>query len=71
MSDLFTKTLLESKTIVSALVTLGASALALAGYTFTPEDQAVVIGLVAAVVTGVGSVASIYGRIKATKVITR
>lgn len=71
MSDLFTKSPFESKTVVAATVTLVASALGIAGYTFTPEDQAVIIGLGTAIVTGIGAAVSIYGRIKATKFISR
>ena len=71
MSGIFTKGPLESKTIIAAIVTLVASILALLGYTFTPEDQAVVVGLVTSLVTAVGAVAAIVGRIKATKQITR
>lgn len=67
MSNIFTKSVFESKTIIAAFVTLLASILSLLGYTFTPEDQAVIVGFVAALVTTAGSIAAIVGRIKATK----
>lgn len=71
MSGIFTKTAFESKTIIAAIVTLVASILALLGYTFTPEDQAVIVGIVTSLVTFAGAIAAIIGRIRATKAITR
>lgn len=71
MSNIFTKAPYESKTIIAAVVTLLASLLAILGYTFTPEDQAVIVGVVTSLVTAMGAVAAIIGRVKATKAITR
>ena len=71
MSDIFTKGPFESKTIIAAIVTLAASILALLGYTFTPEDQAVIVGIGTSLVTALGAALAIYGRVKATKQITR
>lgn len=71
MSGLFTKTASESKTIISALVVLVASILGLLGFSLTPEDQAVLVGIITSLITAAGAIAAIIGRVKATKQITR
>lgn len=71
MSNIFTKAPHESKTIIAAVVTLLASILGLMGFTLTPEDQAVIVGIITSLITAAGAIAAIIGRVKATKQITR
>ena len=71
MSNIFTKSAIESKTIVAAFVTVLASVLSLLGYSIGTEDQAMIVGIVTSLVTAVGGALAIYGRVKATKAITR
>lgn len=61
------KTLLESKTVWAAIVTLAASGLGLWGYSVTPEDQSAIPELVAGIGGILGGFGAIFGRIAASK----
>ena len=61
------KGLLSSKTVWGAIVAIFAAAANAAGYVVADADTAAVISNIMAVVTAVGGLYAIYGRIKATK----
>lgn len=62
-----TKTFLKSRGVVGGLGALAAGLAGLAGYTVTETDAANAYQLVTAIVSSVGGLLAIYGRVKATK----
>lgn len=60
----------ESKTVWGGLIAFIASAGALAGYSVSADDMDTLSTIVPSIAGIVGSVIAIYGRIKASKVIT-
>ena len=62
-----TKSILMSKTVWGALLSVAGALAGLAGYTFGPEEQEMLVLAVTTIATAIGSVLSVYGRVKATK----
>lgn len=62
-----TKPIWQSKTVWGAGVAILASLAGLFGYTFSPDDQGVLIELITTVVTAGGGLLAVYGRVVATK----
>lgn len=65
------KGLLQSKTVWAGIVTAGTGLAALAGYTFSVEDQAKLSELLFGLVTVASGLYGIYGRVVATKAIAK
>ena len=61
------KSLLASKTFWGGLAAVVAGVLGLFGYTFAGEDQEAVVLIGTSVAAAIGGLASIYGRIAASK----
>ncbi|MCK9460659.1 MAG: hypothetical protein M0R80_13555 [Proteobacteria bacterium] len=59
----------ESKGVLSSLVIIAASVAGMAGYVIDEKAQAEIVEFVFMAVTAIGGAISLYGRIKATKVI--
>jgi hypothetical protein len=66
-----TKPIWMSKTVWGAGVAILASIAGLFGYTFSPADQSVLVELVTTVLTAGGGLLAVYGRVVATKPISR
>lgn len=64
-----TKTLLQSKTVWGAILSVVGALAGLFGYSFGPEDQEAVIMIGTTLATAIGSLLAVYGRVKATKAI--
>ncbi len=61
------KSALASKGVWGGIVAVIAGVLGLLGYTLTPADQLDLVGLLSAIVSAVGGIVAIWGRIVATK----
>jgi hypothetical protein len=61
------KALTQSRTFWGALIALAGSALSLGHYTLSPADAAQAVELVSGIVTAAGGLASIWGRVVASK----
>lgn len=59
----------ESKGVLSSLVVIAAAAAGMRGYVIDETTQSEIVELVFLLVTAVGGVGALYGRIKATKTI--
>lgn len=64
-----TKPALASKTVISSLIVVLASIASMFGYSVSPDDQSVLGGLVFSVITALGGIGAIYGRVTAKEVI--
>ena len=62
-----TKPWWTSKTIIASVVAVVGIAIRLGGYELAEADQAVVTDVVGTLMTGVGSLVAIWGRMVATK----
>lgn len=72
MSDKYeTKTLFASKTVWGGIVALLAGIAGIFGYSIQTEDQIAAIEVGTALASAVGGGIAIYGRIKATKKISK
>ena len=56
-----------SKTILGGIAALMGGILGVFGYTFAPEDQALLVEIIGTGITVMGSAVAIWGRTKATK----
>ena len=56
-----------SKGVWGGLVALAAGLLAMSGYTISPADQVQLVNLVAGIISAIGGILAIIGRIRATK----
>lgn len=65
-----TKYFLTSKGVWGGIIAVVAGIAGLLGYVVSPEDQASLEALVAGIVSAVGGIVAIYGRIKATQKVT-
>ncbi len=61
------KPLIESKTFWGAAAAIAAGALGLGHYTLSPADAAHAVDLIVSIVSGVGGLIAIYGRVVASK----
>ena len=61
------KSALHSKGVWGGAVAISAGLAGVLGYTVTPADQVQIVNLAAGVVSAVGGVLAIIGRIRATK----
>ncbi len=62
-----TKSIFESKTVWGAIIAIVSAVAGLLGYAFGPEEQEMLIMAGTTISTAVGSILSVYGRVKATK----
>jgi uncharacterized membrane-anchored protein len=62
-----TKTILQSRAFWGGLVAVLSGVAGMIGYTVDADTQEGVVGLIMAIVGGVGGLLAIYGRVKATK----
>ena len=61
------KPLMQSKTFWGAMMALGGSALSAGHYTLSAADAASAVDIVVSLVSGVGGLIAIYGRVVASK----
>ena len=61
------KSALTSKGVWGGLIALAAGLLGLLGYTISSADQVQLVNLVAGIVSTIGGILAIIGRIRATK----
>jgi hypothetical protein len=68
------KTITQSKTFWGAIVAMGGAAISASHYAWTPADAAVAVnslvtiaGAIGPVISGVGALVTIYGRVVASK----
>lgn len=61
------KSVFASKGVWGGLIAVAAGLLAVLGYSISPADQALLVNLVAGVVSTIGGILAIIGRIRATK----
>jgi len=66
-----TKPVWQSKTVIASVIGFIAVVLGFFGYDFTGADQATLSEVITATIAGVSSVVAIYGRIKASKKISK
>jgi hypothetical protein len=66
-----TKTLFASKTVWGGIIALLAGVAGIFGYSIQPEDQVAAIEVGTALASALGGGVAIYGRIKATKKISK
>jgi hypothetical protein len=63
------KSIFASKTFWGAAIAATGAGVNLLGYTVSPADQAATVDAVSALVTAVGSLLAVFGRIRATQAI--
>ena len=61
------KSALHSKGVWGGLIAMAAGLLGLLGYTISPADQVQLVNLVAGIISAIGGILAIIGRIRATK----
>jgi hypothetical protein len=61
------KPLVESKTFWGAVMSLAGSGLAAGHYTLTPADAASAVDIIVSIISGIGGLVAIYGRVVASK----
>jgi hypothetical protein len=61
------KPLVASRTFWGAVLSLASSGLAAGHYTLTPADAASAVDIVVSIISGVGGLVAIYGRVVASK----
>ena len=65
------KSIFASRTIWAALIALLGGGLGLAGYSFGEADQSAALELISGIVAALGGLGALYGRITASKRLTR
>lgn len=55
----------RSKAVIASVVVIGASIAGMFGFALTPEQQQEISDLILAVVTGIGGLVALYGRVVA------
>jgi hypothetical protein len=61
------KSWIESKAVWGGIAAVAGAALSLGHYTLTPADAAHAVDLVTGIVTAIGGLVAIYGRVVASK----
>ncbi len=61
------KPLIESRTFWGAVMSLAGSGLAAGHYTLTPADAASAVDIIVSIISGIGGLIAIYGRVAASK----
>ena len=61
------KSWLASRTVWSAILALVGIGMGLFGYTISAQDQAEMLNTLSPIITTIGTIATIYYRVKATK----
>ncbi len=61
------KPLVESKTFWGAMMALVSSGVAAGHYTLTPADAASAVDIIVSIISGIGGLVAIYGRVVASK----
>lgn len=56
----------QSKGVIGGAVAVFGAIAALAGYSLAPADEAVLVEAIAAVVSGIGGLLAVWGRVTAT-----
>ncbi len=59
----------QSQTIIAAVVVVVATVAGFFGYTIDLETQAGIVDAILALITAIGGVVAIYGRVKANRII--
>lgn len=62
-----TKTFTQSKSIIGSIIAIVAMSLGMIGYEVSPGDQQQMVQVISHMVTLLGSLIAIYGRVVATK----
>lgn len=63
------KSLLASRAVWGGVIAILAGVAGVAGYAVSPDDQAQLVEIAAAVASALGGAAAVYGRVRATKAI--
>lgn len=61
----------QSKTIWGGIITVLAVVLGAFGYTLTGDDQSLLVDIVSTIVGAIGGLLAIYGRVKASKKVSK